>query len=159
MKVPWDFEPPGLERAKLQRAWGKLIYEYADWTWWANLTFRDDMSEQGALRVLIKWLRYLAKDSGTHFRVAYAIEAAGQSHHIHALLAFSPKTLFSTRALNQSWRGVDSTTGFTDIRKYDSNRGAAWYLAKEGQCEVGTVCPRPPSCRRRGSCKIAKSPL
>lgn len=159
MKVPWDFDPPGLERAKIQSAWGELIHSYADWTWWATLTFKKSVTEPVAFRTLKTWLGFMARDIGKHYRVAFAIEEAGGGHHVHALLAFPIGNQLSAKRLNQAWLQVSTLTGFTDIKRYDSSKGAAWYLAKEVECEVNVVCPRRPSCRRRGRCKIATSAL
>ena len=81
MKVPWD--SPGV---RLQLAAGAWLHAHKEWKWWATLTFARPVGSDGATAAVRRWSQLLAKLVRKHIWVAWAIERAGDGHHVHLLL-------------------------------------------------------------------------
>jgi hypothetical protein len=131
---------------------------------YGTLTYWNEVREEPAKKISRRFMSGVAQLYGVHLRVAWAEEyqSRGVFHH-HFL--FAPIRSEATSVLprvkptdiSALWRH-----GSTEIEKYDPNRsdayhGAALYLAKHEQWELGVACPRLKVCRRKDGCKIARS--
>lgn len=144
---------------------GRFIRDFADWGWYATLTFDDYVHSGEALKTLKSWLRTLAREHvRDHIRVAYCIERTPLcgSWHFHLLIAAPPRLRqqrfgFDVRVAHLAWRQASAAAGFTQFRRYKPGMGASFYLAATEQWEIGVVCSRRSACKRRG-CTEGPSP-
>jgi hypothetical protein len=153
-----EFDDPSIQE-DVWRIGGDFLRDqsvFPKWTWWVTLTFQRAVSAEHAETSFRLWAKRLARDLvGEHVRVAWALERAPRSH-VHALLAMPPEAELTRRALESTWKS-DPTAGFTDIVRYDSDRGAAFYLAKKDGWRYDVACPRHRRCRRPKGCLVARA--
>lgn len=139
---------------------GEWLHTARPWNMWATLTFRYDVSDAVAKRVLKDWLRAIAETTGEHVWFAYGFgpQTRGVAH-FHVLLVHpagaTANALHGARGL---WANTAPATGNIKIDPYDPDRGAAHYQAKHPEWDVNVACPRSrPRCRR-DYCDQAPSP-
>jgi hypothetical protein len=109
----------------LARRLGDYIATY-DWDHWLTLTPRSPDCRPSRLERCFE-CRFIRKmEQAAQHRVSWvnAIEVGpGGVFHIHALLA-------GTAHLSPAYIGDKWELGRADVERYDSTRGAAWYLSK-----------------------------
>lgn len=151
--------PPRIRR-RLWDATGRFIADFAKWHTYATLTFDGHVSRELVLRNLRSWFRQLAQDVvGCHMAAAVAVERGGELLHAHVLLGPERNAdLLEPGLLNFLWLTDHGANGFSRLKRYDSSRGAAWYLQKDGDWFVGIICPREPRCRRKNGCLVGPPP-
>ena len=143
----------------LALATGSFIQTAAKWTWWTTLTFRDEVPDAAANAAARDWLRTIARDvTGEHtwFAIGRGLRSAGRPH-IHMLLDVDTP-LFDADLGNHLWQLADARSGFTQVERYDPERGAAWYLSGHHEWDINVACPRRRACRRARGCKVGPGP-
>ena len=151
MKIPLDSDIPDTTNARLRDAWGELIHNSAEWTWWITLTFQRFVHQQDAARHFRRWADRVAREHiHTHYDMAWVVERAGNNSHIHALLAFPDPKVLTGKQIVASWRGTSDLHGVGYIKSFDPSKGAAWYIAKTLEPELEVACHSPRCCRRKG---------
>ena len=154
-RKPFDTER---QPAVVRQAWGDFLHA-RPWTWWATLTFAYAVTEQHAHAAFRRWCHELARRiAREHVPVAWALEHAGDSWHLHVLLHLPPGSTSTREELHALWREVSSSAGHTDIKRFDSDLGSAWYLSKTPTVDTNVACPRTRLCRRERGCVVAPGP-
>lgn len=151
---------------RVRAATGNFISGWAKWSWFITLTFERHVSATHASKALKDWLRSVAKTIGIHFKVAYATEATSDGVlHFHALIDVPTRSepgddgpFFEPKAATRQWKALSPSGGFTDIKRYRADGGAAYYLADGTDWDAGHVCTRERSCRRAGGCTHGTAP-
>lgn len=150
-------------RQDMGRVVGKFIYESRPWHWWVTLTFRRPIGPEAAKYHFQIWARCTAREIRQHVSIAWVLDRAGGSTHVHTLLGFPEGGALYLKQLECLWLATaPGLTGYSWIRQYDEDRGAAFYIgAKTTHFEWGTsmVCPRCPGCRRKKGCIRTTAPF
>ena len=146
MKVPWD--SPGV---RLQLATGAWLHAHRVWTWWATLTFAKPVGPYGATAAVRLWSQLLAKLVMQHIWVAWAIEHAGDGHHVHMLLELPESSQVQEWSLRSTWRRTSLVAGLSRIERFNPAKGGAWYLVKTQGWDTNVACPRFRCCKRPGT--------
>jgi hypothetical protein len=142
------------EMNQLHRATGEWIHTLALWDLWCTFTFRFSLGRDRVREAMLSLLRSLAHDLNVHVRGVWGCELQYRgTWHTHGLLAFKPEVPTDAVELHRTWRSVDSLAGNVDVKQFDPERGAAWYLSELGDWDWYTGCPRHRRCTRRKGCR------
>ncbi len=132
----WDAERVAVnDKALIQQTWGDWLGDW-DWEWYCTLTFRDNVGVRRANSLWQMW--YKRHITATRKDVQYVRFTEWQRNrgvpHYHVLML----NLKHVRRLTWLDRWVD-LAGWARIHKYNSNKGAAYYLSKYITKETGEV--------------------
>ena len=112
------------EGGTLRRAWADHLTRY-EWSHFVTLTTRLAMTPEQLRREFVSsFVRRLARMAQGPVPWFYVVERSAGMPHLHALLAGADD--LSLEDVRRAWKH-----GFTDAERYDSKRGAAYYLTKE----------------------------
>ncbi len=121
----------------LQAAWGDWLASFK-WNWFVTGTFAVDVHPEQARKRWLRWIDVLEHhpDHSPALPIIWARADEQQRRqviHCHALIAsVDGVSIFGAAKLWQRNGG-----GWAHIRPYSSGRGAAYYLAKGGDIELG----------------------
>jgi hypothetical protein len=121
----------------LQAAWGDWLASFG-WKWYFTGTFAVDVHPEQARKRWLRWIDALEHhpDHSPRFPLIWARADEQQRRqviHCHALVASVDRvSIFAAAKLWQRNGG-----GWAHIRPYNSGRGAAHYIAKGGDIELG----------------------
>lgn len=123
------------DKKLIQQTWGDWLSDW-DWEWYCTLTFRDNVGIRRANSLWQMWYKQLI--TATRKDVQYVRFTEWQRNrgvpHYHVLML----NLKHVRRLTWLDRWVD-LAGWARIHKYNSNKGAAYYLSKYITKETGEV--------------------
>lgn len=112
------------ERARRQM--GSFLASF-QWDFFVTLTTSTPLTAEAVDRAVrhgfVRSLTQKAQRSVSYFYGIEGGEPVGGFHHVHALVFTGG--ILDVRSVARSWR-----RGFTDVRRYDPRRGAAWYVSK-----------------------------
>jgi len=94
------------------------------WDWWGTFTFRKPKGPDTAKRAFEKFISELFK--GSKFYMAMEYPNRSQRIHIHAIIR-DDNILSTKKKLEKIWK---DKYGKVEIEKYDSKRGAVYYISK-----------------------------
>ena len=115
------------ELSLLRSGWGDFLERF-HWSHFGTLTFRQERSQQSAVRDFRRWVRRVEQRSGGRVDWMFAVEPTYTgAAHVHCLLNTTKET--TVEKLRDAWQA-----GFSKIVRYDRARGARHYLMKN----VGT---------------------
>ena len=143
---------------------GDWIHTLRPWGVFATLTFVLGVSQERADAALFRWSRMVARHRGEHVTVAFASDYQTSGFlHFHVLLAFELSTTCTPellRLLDQLWKTATFDAGWTEVREFQPEKGAAYYTATHREVAVGIACPRRrAACRRPTGCCVTRAPL
>lgn len=121
----------------LKAAWGDWLIGFS-WEWWVTTTFAVNVHPEQARKRWLRWIDVLEghPDHSPALPIIWARADEWQRRHVihcHALIASVDRiSIFAAAKLWQRNGG-----GWAHIRPYSSGRGAAYYLAKGGDIELG----------------------
>lgn len=112
------------EAGTLRQAWAYYLTRY-EWSHFVTLTTRLATTPEQLRREFVSgYVRRLARIAQGPVPWFYVVERSAGMPHLHALLAGAGD--LPLEEVRRAWKH-----GFTDAERYDSRRGAAFYLTKE----------------------------
>jgi hypothetical protein len=118
------------------RDYGDYVSGKADWSWFLTITFRDHHASSSAFDQVEAWLGETKEAVGgpIGYVMAYGRGRLGRRGHVHALVAGVDQLDIET------WRSrANRRFGDCKIERYDSSRGAAYYVAENGLSSGGDL--------------------
>jgi len=144
----------------LFEAWVKFIERFLPYYWFVTLTFKDDIPNSTANRIVARYMRGINEDLyGRRFRnkglgLPYILARERQKRgtpHFHLLVGGDCWKLLRKK-YKQLWEGYDEETetitryGFARIEKYNRKKGAMRYVSKY-VLKGGEIDVNIPPCR------------
>jgi hypothetical protein len=111
-------------RETLLHAWANFLSRVATWSFWGTLTLRGAHSRERLMAEFPRYIRRLEQRAGAAVKWFIVVER-GRSFgrwHLHFLLACDR---LRGDGIRESW-----SLGKSDVHKYDSAKGALYYIAK-----------------------------
>ena len=123
---------PSTEQQRLVNALGDFLSEF-HWQWFVTATFKYQVSEEFAKRVMKEWLTQVSPNA--YAWIAPEQGALGGSIHCHALaggIVNGSRDGFGLRLRALAIKNAKRQwqRGDIQIETYDRRRGAAWYVSK-----------------------------
>lgn len=121
----------------VQRAWGTWLFDFP-WEQFVTLTFRQAIHPEQAHKRLLRWLNALDHDPSRdkHQPVIWTCGEERQGRgviHYHLLVAGVAG--IKVEVAISLWTRIGG--GWIDLRPYNRQLGAAYYIAKGGHVELG----------------------
>jgi len=142
----------------LFEAWVKFITRFLPYYWFVTLTFKDDIPNSTANRIVARYMRNINEDLyGRRFRnkglgLPYILARERQKRgtpHFHLLVGGDCWKLLRKK-YKQLWEGWNGETftryGMARIEKYNRKKGARMYVAKYVM-KGGEIDVNIPPCR------------
>jgi len=121
---------------RIVEGWGDWLQGW-DWEWWCTFTFRDSVMSHQAHKLWLYWLHSLEStvQSKVHYvRATEKQRFRGDVVHFHCLVLGVKDE--SPKFWQQEWVHM---AGLADVKTYDPNLGAAYYLAKHAADSSGDI--------------------
>lgn len=119
-------------QTELTEALGNWLQHFS-WDWFGTFTFDQPISDRGVSYKMKNYLDRLGSHSLTSPYMAWVPEhKTGGQPHVHALIG--GVDLLARKCSGTPCRGCGVhlwRSGFANIRRYDINKGAAFYILKD----------------------------
>lgn len=134
---------------------GDFVEGYAVWTVWGTITFWRETSEEEVRALTKAFLRWVAKNHGSHVKFALGMEEQLRGVlHVHVLLELPAITTDEAAGrLRARWGH-----GRSEFKLYRPGKAGVFYVVGHEEWQVQVACPRYLPCRRREGCKEAPGP-
>ena len=118
-------------------AFGEFIAGLAQWDWWGTITFRNEVPcpDAGVKRVE-SWLDDVAKSAAPSMGYVLAEEFGGLGGRFHCHFLLS-----GVKDLRRTfwWSELFRRFGYSEIKPFDPDQGAAFYTAKYAAKQLGNL--------------------
>ncbi len=125
-----------LQDVVVKDAWADWLSENWEWEWYVTLTFRESVGVRRANSLWQLWYKQLVgetKKDVQYVRFEEWQRLRGVPHY-HALM-LNVKHVRRVK-WNDRWAAL---AGWARVQKYDSNRGAAYYVSKYVVKDMGNI--------------------
>ena len=118
-----------------QKAYGEWLSSYEDWTYWATLTTRYELTLKSSRRIAVKFFKELDRAGNTRMFFASEPFDLKEGFHLHALIKVSDilsfKNIIDTYQVCSGNKHVEKEKwNRVQLEKYNPKLGAGYYVGK-----------------------------